>query len=426
MSAPPVLIYNLFPRLVGNFSRWRPHLERAAQMGFTHIYLNPIQEPGFSGSAYSIKDYFTIDARYLNPRSKKNPFNQLKETLKQAQRAGLRVIMDLVINHTAFDSLLVSRYPEWFKRDAAGNLKRACAPDGTVWGDLVEVDNEQSLDRENLWCYWEQLVEYYLRLGFDGFRCDAAYQVPLELWRRIIRRAKNVNPDCVFLAESLGCEFSRVIELGKAGFDLVFNSVKWWDFEQPWALEQHNWNRQEGSPSISFPESHDTPRLMEEYRGNVQRVKQRYLFSVVFSAGVMMPIGFEFGFRKPLDVVRSSVRDWESPQVDLTSFITRANALKYNYSLFREDHPIERIPSPNPMITILKKTAFNSNDMALLLINRDVQHPQTLTLTRELIGQAHLHYRMDLHLEKERLHPIPLTLHLSPSDLMIVLGTQTR
>jgi starch synthase (maltosyl-transferring) len=51
-----------------------------------------------------------------------------------------------------------------------------------------------------------------------------------------------------------------VLALREAGFDYFFNSSKWWDFREPWALEQHEEVRRI-APSISFPETHDTARL---------------------------------------------------------------------------------------------------------------------------------------------------------------------
>ncbi|PJA81115.1 MAG: alpha-amylase, partial [Nitrospirae bacterium CG_4_9_14_3_um_filter_51_5] len=71
----------------------------------------------------------------------------------------------------------------------------------TVWGDLAEIDNRDSSDREHLWEFWGQLIDRYLELGFQGFRCDAAYKVPGKLWRFLIHRARRVNPQAVFWAE---------------------------------------------------------------------------------------------------------------------------------------------------------------------------------------------------------------------------------
>ena len=54
-----------------------------------------------------------------------------------------------------------------------------------------------------------------------------------------------------------------VLALADAGFDYLFNSVKWWDFKRPWLLEQYEAFRHI-APSIGFPESHDTDRLVSE------------------------------------------------------------------------------------------------------------------------------------------------------------------
>ena len=65
------------------------------------------------------------------------------------------------------------------------------------------------------------------------------------------------------------------------------------------------------APSISFPESHDTARLAAETGGDEAVQRQRYAFAAAFSAGVMMPIGYEFGFRRQVNVVETMPSDWE-------------------------------------------------------------------------------------------------------------------
>ena len=103
-------------------------------------------------------------------------------------------------------------------------------------------------------------MQHHLKLGFKGFRCDAAYQVPVEVWQAIIGQAKATDPECGFFAETLGCTPEQVLALKPAGFDFLFNSAKWWDFRAPWLLEQYDLYRKV-APTIAFPESHDTERL---------------------------------------------------------------------------------------------------------------------------------------------------------------------
>ncbi|MCS6927579.1 MAG: alpha-amylase family glycosyl hydrolase, partial [Candidatus Binatia bacterium] len=331
-------IYNLFPLLVGPLPRWTPHLERARRLGFNWVFVNPFHYAGYSGSLYAIKDYYAIDPRLVDPVAGP-PAAQLEQMIRTAHELGLKLMMDLVINHTAFDSPLVTEHPDWYKRGVDGKPLHPSAKEGdrtVVWGDLYEIDNAASPDRANLWAYWLTLIEHYASLGFQGFRCDAAYKVPVALWQFLFERVRRSHPGTTFFAELLGCPFDEVLRLARAGFDFIFNSSKWWDFTAPWCLEQY---RQTAPlvPSISFPESHDTERLATELHGDQAAVKLRYAFAALFSTGVMIPIGFEYGFRRRLDVVKTRPEDWEQPQWDMSDFITRVNRLKESRRVFNEE-----------------------------------------------------------------------------------------
>ena len=222
--------------------------------------------------------------------------------------------MDLVVNHTAKDSELASRHPRWFARDALGEIQSPFAVDPddpekkTVWGDLAELDYSPP-QQDEIVAYFEELVRHYVGLGFRGFRCDAAYKVPATVWRRLVDAAKSCDPDVVFCAENLGASEEEVLALDEAGFDYLFNSLKWWDFESPWLLEQYEKFRHI-APSIAFPESHDTERLITELlaagfpEDQIEaRYRQAYALSAAFSTGVMMPMGFEFGWSRRISVV---------------------------------------------------------------------------------------------------------------------------
>jgi starch synthase (maltosyl-transferring) len=76
-----MIIYNLFPLLAGNFTEWDSHLSRASEMGFNWVFVNPVNLPGFSGSLYSIKDYFDFNPLLIDSKSKKEPQQQIKETI---------------------------------------------------------------------------------------------------------------------------------------------------------------------------------------------------------------------------------------------------------------------------------------------------------------------------------------------------------
>lgn len=380
-STPGPRIYNLFPLLAGPLPGWTPHLERAQRLGFNWVFINPFHLSGYSASLYSIKDYYAIDPRLLDPAAGP-PQAQLEQMIQTATRFGLRLMVDLVINHTAFDSPLVQEHPAWYKRGKDGKPLHPSAKDGegrVTWGDLAEIDNAGSPDRDGLWNYWLTLVEHYASVGFHGFRCDAAYKVPVELWRFLIERIKQSHPGIVFFAESLGCPIEDTIRLAQAGFDFIFNSSKWWDFVEPWCLKQY---RQTASfaPSISFPESHDTERLATELQGDKEAVKMRYAFSALFSTGVMMPMGFEYGFRRRLDVVSTQPQDWEEQQWDLSDFISAVNRLKGSQQVFNQEGPIEVVETGNSQVFAFTKASVDGTEKALILLNKDRQSSQSCHL----------------------------------------------
>ena len=305
-----MIIYNLFPLLAGPFPQWQKHFARAAAMGFDWVFINPIQRLGASRSLYSVLDNFSFNPALLYPASTASPEQQVRQLLADAQAAGLKAMIDLVLNHCAIDSPLTREHPEWFVRERDGRVANAsCLHERkkVVWKDLAQFDHRRTRDPEGLYRHCLRIVEFLLSLGFTAFRCDAAYQVSRHFWQRLIPDVKSRHPQACFVAETLGCTADRTKETARAGFGYVFNSSKYWNFQDWWLIEQYNLVR-ESAASISFPESHDTPRLCAEMNGNVNALKQRYLFAALFSAGVMMPIGFEYGFRKPLHVIRTTSR----------------------------------------------------------------------------------------------------------------------
>jgi starch synthase (maltosyl-transferring) len=105
-------------------------------------------------------------------------------------------------------------------------------------------------------------------------------------------------------------------------------------------------------------------------------MKQRYLLSALFSAGTMMPVGFEFGFRKKLHVVKSRPGDWEETDVDLTHFIGQVNRIKEKFAVFQEEAPTEVLHTDNPDILLMWKASTHTREEALLIMNKDIHNHQ--------------------------------------------------
>ncbi|MGQ9368859.1 maltotransferase domain-containing protein [Azospirillum sp. A39] len=381
MASAGPRIYNLFPPLIGPVRDWAGHLPRIESMGFDWVYLNPIHYPGFSGSLYAVKDPYRLHDLFQGG-AQESPDDLIRWFVGEARRHGQSVMLDLVVNHTSKDALLAADHPEWYRRDPTGDLYSPRAVDPvdpshvTIWGDLAELNYDDPLAREGLIGYWSRYVRHYAGLGVRGFRCDAAYQVPAEVWKPLIDAAHSVDPEVSFFAETLGCTVEQVEDLCGAGFDFLFNSAKWWDFRSDWLLDQYETYRRI-APTIAFPESHDTDRLAAEVGSQdterlARHLKMHYLFAASFSTGVMMPVGFEYGFTRKLDVVNTRPEDWEQPKLDLTDFIGKVNAMKRDTPALNVEGPQRRVTAPHSPVTGLVRTPDGAaGGCSIVLLNPD-------------------------------------------------------
>lgn len=372
-----MIIYNIFPLLAGRFAQWDAHFKRASEMGFNWIFVNPIQLPGKSGSIYSIADYFRFNPLFIDRDSTMGPDRQVRAMIASADKYGLDVMIDLVINHCAYDSELIRQHPYWFSWANGKAVHPFCQGDNgkVVWTDLAKFNFLRTKDPEGLFQYVRKIVDFLIDLGFKGFRCDAAYQLPGKFWRRLIRETKQKHPHVLFFAETLGCTADQTRSTARAGFEYIFNSSKWWDMKGHWLMEQYNLTR-DISNSIGFPESHDTARLMQDLNGNINGVKQRYLLASLYSAGTMMLMGYEFGFRKKPHVSKTGPGDWEQTDIDLTPFIKKVNDIKRTYSVFQEDAPTDILHNGNPNILVIWKASAITDEEALIIINKDIHNKQ--------------------------------------------------
>jgi len=422
-------IYNLFPLLAGEFKAWDEHIERASTMGFDWIFVNPIQKPGASGSLYSIADYFQLNPLFVDKSARRKPDTQLKEVIKQAEKKyAVRMMIDLVINHCAIDSELVKQHPDWFLRNTKGKVEHPfCMEDGrkVVWHDLARFDHQHSADAKGQYNFFLKVIRHFINLGFKGFRCDAAYQLPSSLWRRLIEDIKKTHPEVVFTAETLGCTADQTKQTAQAGFDYVFNSSKWWDFSGPWLLEQYQLIR-EFVPSISFPESHDTERLYQESH-NVDVLKQRYCFAALFSAGVMMPMGYEFGFKNPLHVVKTRSDDWETTNIDISAFISQVNQIKSANKVFQEDGPINMIGHENDAVLFLWKASNCCQQEALILLNKDPWNKQYFRVENLYHYVQSGESLSDLSIDYPLSYiPAPYEFELNPGMVRVMVTTRSK
>jgi len=413
-------IYNLFPKLYKNVNEWIKNLSHIKNMGFNAVYINPFHYPGFSGSIYAPKDYYEYNPNFFT--NKKNPEEELRSFIEACKRKKILPIMDLVVNHTSIDSPLIKEHKNWYVLEKDGEVKRPGAWENgkfVTWGDLATFDLDNSPDRDNLWKYLLNMCFHYLKLGFRGFRCDAAYQVSHEFWQYLISNIKKEFSDVVFLAETLSCTPVQIQSLSNCGFDYIFNSSKWWNFNDSWCLEQYNMTRTI-APSISFPETHDTARLMEEVKENEIVFKQRLYFEAIFSKGFMITSGFEYGFKKKLNTVTTTPADWENTGKDYSKIIRKILDIKSKLLPLHEESPIYIVDQPNWMNVFCFIKEWD-NVKVLIVLNKDVNNSQNVylqDLEHILNGEKVIDYSPE---ERISGYIKTLNINLKPGELKILV-----
>ena len=152
--------------------------------------IHPIGEKfrkGEFGSPYSIKDYYAVDPNY-------GTLKDYKRFVAEAHKRGMKVIMDLVADHTAWDSVMM-QHPEFYKHDAKGKI----IPPVPEWTDVAALNYSNPELRQ----YMIAMLKYWIQTcQVDGFRCDAAAMMPTDFWEQIRTGLVKVKPDIMLLAEA--------------------------------------------------------------------------------------------------------------------------------------------------------------------------------------------------------------------------------
>jgi hypothetical protein len=272
-----LVIYEVYVRdhgLNGTFKDVEMDLERIRALGVDVVWFMPIHpigklnKKGGLGCPYSIADYEDVNPEY----GSKADFIQL---IEHAHQLGLKVMIDVVYNHTAHDSKLVREHPEWFHRDANGKPVTT-VPD---WSDVIDLNYVD----KRLEDYLVKVLKGWVELGVDGFRCDVASLVPLRLWERARREAAKVKKGVIWLAESVNLgfvEFRRKNGLSAASdselyqaFDITYDYDIWpiWRAAVLGKTRLRNYLQMLRFQSGMYPgnylklrcvENHDQPRIM--------------------------------------------------------------------------------------------------------------------------------------------------------------------
>ena len=200
MNLRNMTLYCIFVRNHGgSFRAAAEDIPRIRALGADAVWLLPIhpigraKRKGTLGSPYAIADYRAVNPEY----GTMDDFQHLADTV---HANGMKLLIDVVYNHTSPDSWLAQHHPEWFYRKPDGGFGNRIGD----WSDIIDLDYSQP----GLWDYQIDTLKMWAET-VDGFRCDVAPLVPLAFWLKARREVEQVRPGCIWLAESVEPEFTR-------------------------------------------------------------------------------------------------------------------------------------------------------------------------------------------------------------------------
>lgn len=171
----------------GTFEAAAKELPRLKDLGVDILWLMPIHpigemnRKGTLGSPYSVKDYLEVNPEF-------GTIEDLKGFVASAHALGMKVILDWVANHTAWDNPLREAHPDWYARDYKGDFRPTPWWD---WSDIIDLDYRQPALRK----YMTDAMVFWVReVGIDGYRCDVAGFVPVDFWEQVRRELDAIKP----------------------------------------------------------------------------------------------------------------------------------------------------------------------------------------------------------------------------------------
>jgi cyclomaltodextrinase len=257
------VIYEIYPRAFsqeGTFKGITAQLDRLKDVGVTIIWLMPIhpigqeKKKGTIGSPYAVRDYYGINPVYGTK-------DDLKKLINEAHGRGMKVIIDIVANHTSWDSVMM-KWPDFYKHDASGKITYP-----HDWTDVAALNYDQPKLRE----YMTEMLKYWIReFDLDGFRCDVAEDVPTDFWEHARAELDKIKPDIFMLAEAhkpdlevKAFEVDYSWPLHSALTDALQGRGRALDLREAWEKEFKEWPR--GALHMRFSDNHDERRAIARF-----------------------------------------------------------------------------------------------------------------------------------------------------------------
>ena len=309
--------------LEGTFNAFAQYLPRLKELGADILWLMPIhpigveKRKGTLGSYYSISDHKGINPEFGNA-------GDLRNLVAKAHALGMKIIIDWVANHTAWDHVWTKSNPDFFVRNEKGGFT---AP--YDWDDVIQIDHSNAGEQAAM----QDAMQYWIEeFDIDGFRADLAHLTPLQFWKEARLKLTSLKKDLVWLAETEEIAYHEA-------FDISY-TWEWMHATEKFAkkeinlracldvLKKYKTDFPEQAHRLFFTSNHDENSWNgTEYEKYGALAKALAVFSFTYPGLPLIYSGQELPNRKRLKFFDKDPIDW-APDIQLKDFYKILSALR--------------------------------------------------------------------------------------------------
>lgn len=360
----------------GDFQGVLDKLDYIKNLGFTTVWISPVVDnEAFGYHGYWACDFYKTEEHF-------GTVAKLKELVDTAHAKNMKIIVDLVVNHTGAQNKWVSdpKYKDWFHD--TGNI--------VDWNNQSEVENGKlsglpDLNTENpeVRKYLIDMAKWWIRqTGFDGYRLDTVRHVPKDFWEEFVKEIKKEYPRFYFVGEVFSGDTNYVAGYQQTGIDGitdfpmyyaisdVFGSVK--PATQITDVIEKSAAYKDRSLMATFIDNHDVPRFVNQLTAfKTEKLEQALAFMMTYTGIPTMYYGTEIALKGGSDPDNRRDMDWNatSPVTDYVKKLTTIR--KSNPALTRGD--IRLLKTENDFFCYSRTSGDNTVIAAFNTSNKEKQ-----------------------------------------------------
>lgn len=266
-------------------------LDYLKELGVTGIWLTPVvenQKGGYHG--YWAIDFYKVDENLGTMES-------MQRLVEEAHKRGIKLFLDVVVNHTAPTHPFVTAKPDWFHQKGGINN----------WNDQQEVENGKlaglpdfAQENPEVKRYLIEMSKWWIdQTGVDGFRLDTVRHVPKWFWEEYARELHAHKPGFFLMGEVWNGDLNYLKGYLETGLDSLVDFNRLFPMQDvfgkgadPSILHATMARQLKETPAgkvwAPFIDNHDLPRFVTGYAPGGEKKQRLALAYLLTTPG--MPI----------------------------------------------------------------------------------------------------------------------------------------